>query len=219
MIRLIFIYSVSLLLGGCLSQGTQSVSRSVNQLIQSNQEIVYDSTKMRSTGAGVLRASFAGRASVYMGLHSLNAQTFDLLFVSNDGVGIELYNGQIRSTTKLQADIRSVVPLSGDPFFDGFKELHPSKTFFWKIHSDSGYGLIANSRYRLVGSDEIETAYGAWELSHWIESWSIKQLDYHTENHYWVDQDGIVVKSTQKPLPDNELMNFLLYSYKPVKMQ
>ena len=208
-----------LMLGGCLSAGTQSVANSVSQLVRSNIEIDYDDTKMRATGAGVLQAQFGGRASVYMGLHSRNRQTYDLLFVSNDGVGLEMYNGHIRATTKLAADIRSVTPLSGDPFFDGFIELHPAKTFFWKIQSTSGYGLIAHSRYRFSGTEQIQTAYGSWDLSHWVESWSIEELDYQVDNHYWVDKQGIVVRSIQQPLPDHERMNLSLYSYQPVMTQ
>jgi hypothetical protein len=219
MVKLISCLSIFLSLGGCFSPGSQAVINSINQLVQANSEVVYDDSKMRSTGAGVLKARFGERASVYMGLHSLNSQMYDLLFVSNDGVGLELYNGHIRSTVNLRANLQSVVPLAGDPFFQGFKNLHPSKTYFWKIHSSSGYSLIAQSRYRLVGSDAVETAYGLWDVSHWIEQWSIEHLDYQVENHFWVTADGIVLQSIQKPLPDTEVMDLLLFSYKPVAAQ
>jgi hypothetical protein len=188
MVKLISCLSIFLSLGGCFSPGSQAVINSINQLVQANSEVVYDDSKMRSTGAGVLKARFGERASVYMGLHSLNSQMYDLLF-------------------------------AGDTFFQGFKNLHPSKTYFWKIHSSSGYSLIAQSRYRLVGSDAVETAYGLWDVSHWIEQWSIEHLDYQVENHFWVTADGIVLQSIQKPLPDTEVMDLLLFSYKPVAAQ
>ena len=201
---------------GCVpaSSGTQAVYQSVETVVASRRAAPLDELRVRQTGAGVLRASFDGKSAVYLGLDRVDPVEYVMDFKSEDRRLLQLYNGQLRGSVGWPHDVLAVKALGADPFFDGFKDLHPAKTFFWTLDVPGvGSGLIAESRYQPTGTITVETLYGQWQLRQIEEVWVVDDLNFRRINRYWIDDEGIVVRSIQQTVPMLPEMDLTLHSY------
>ena len=203
-------------LTGCLSSGSTAVLESIQRIASERSSVVLDEALVRSTNAGVLRVSLDHKPPVFFELASIHPSRYLLSFVSVDGAVIQLFNGQIRGTHRLGSDIVKVAALADDPFDQGFTQIHPSKRYYWQITApEAGSNLVAQSRYQIIDQAPIQTLYGKWDTRLVEEKWSIDDLGYTATNYYWVDQNGLVVQSTQTPLPDSMTFHMRLESYQP----
>lgn len=215
-----FLKSVSIVavgaMTGCqlLSPGTEAVTQSVTTVIESKMTARLDRSLVKETGAGVLKASFDGARPIFLGLQRVDAQTYVMDFVGQDQRVIQIYNGQLRGTLGWPVDVVSVKALGRDPFFNGFDAIHPARTVFWAVNAPTvGVGLIAEARYTLSDSASVETLFGSFKARKVIESWAIEDLGFRRVNTYWIDADGIVLRSIQQVVPSQPEMDLTLYSY------
>ena len=214
--RTLILVAMALPLSGCglLSPGTQAISQSALTIVNSRRAAPLDTEYVRKTGSGVLQAAFDDAPYVYLGLHQIDPRSYILDFKSQDHRVVQLYNGQLRGTLGWPRDIVDITPLGADPFFDGFRAIHPSQTIFWAIDAPGvGVRLIAEARYADAGREMVDTLYGRWDLRRITETWSVADLEFSRTNTYWIDADGIVVRSVQQPLPSLPEMDLTLYSY------
>ena len=203
------------LLSGCasVSPGSQATFNTVVAVIESRNPQL-NTSLARKANAGVLKAGFDSSPPIFLGLDRVDPHSYVLDFKSQDHRVVQLYNGQLRGTLGWPRDIVDIASLGGDPFFDGFRAIHPSQTIFWTIDAPGiGVGLIAEARYADAGWETVDTLYGRWDLRRIKETWSVADLEFSRTNTYWIDADGIVVRSVQQPLPSLPEMDLTLYSY------
>lgn len=207
-------------LPGCLTPQSSAVVDSVRRVVSDRMPVELDRAKAAQSGLGLLGLRLDDRPMVYLGLDSIHPDRYVLNFVSTDGAYVQLYNGQVRGTHRLGADMLNLKPLADDPFESGFKTIHPARTYYWELVApDSVMHAVVETRYVSSVDVEVETLHGKWSTTLITEFWEIPAIEYVVENRYWIDQDGIVIRSEQAPLPDLPRFELVLESYKPSHMR
>ena len=218
--RALFALLTCTLLSGCLSSGSTAVFDSVQRLVDERRVVKLDRALVERTDAGILKVGIDRRRPVFFELHAIHPTRYVLDFKSVDGAFLQLYNGHIRGTYRLGPELLTLAPLADDPFDHGFTNTHPAKTYFWSLSVPTlGSSLVAESRYRFDGSESVHTLYGTWKARIVSELWEIPELNYRAENRYWIDPQGLVIKSVQAPVPLSATFNLKLESYRPVTVQ
>ncbi|MFM2482020.1 YjbF family lipoprotein [Celerinatantimonas sp. YJH-8] len=139
------------------------------------------------------------------------------VWISSNKESLVTRYGRIIRTEHLQdANISNITFDRHDPLADGLDGLAKANykaSGYVDMMPGYQYGLPFQTHYTVKGTVQQNIANHAKQLIQVDEDYVIPALNYHTVNHYWLDQHGLVWKSVQRPIPT--LPPFTLTLLKP----
>ena len=124
----------------------------------------------------------------------------DLLWASADNVIIATRRGRVVRTAGLPENLRQTISFTPDPVAEGLHEASGGETYvrFIDLDLENHYGLQVNSRFEVVGPEEITITEIDFDTILVREKNEAGALNWSFENLFWVDPaDGFVWKSRQ----------------------
>jgi len=200
---------------GCLSTGSSSVVRAVKTVINDRNQNTFSASQIESAGVGILEVQIGDRLPISMVLGGVDSETFILSFYSQDRARLDFLNGRLVRSRGFSTDVLEVAALAENPFLAGLHQLDWLQTYYWKVSLSPGArGLIATSRFSVGGDDTVQLGDQIIPVVRIFETWSIPELEFTNKNSFWVNRQGIVIRSQQKVGPDTPLLTALLRTYR-----
>jgi len=206
---------VPLMLNACVSASTSAVSDTVRAVVTDRREATLTDAQVSALGVGALELQIDSRKPITMILGEVDPDSFVLSFYSQDRARLDLMNGRLTRSRGFQRDYLENNPIGEDPFFDGLHTLDTLRTYYWRVSLGEGpRELVTRSRFAVEESPPIVLNGARIPVKRAVEYLQVPDLNFETENHYWFDASGVVIKSSQQLAPGYPRLKFLLRSYR-----
>lgn len=142
-----------------------------------------------------------------------SAQGSDRVWVSAQKEYVVTRYGRVVRTTGLEQNIADLHFNGQAPFAKGLASL---KAIDYKTSGTIDlmpgyhYGLPFTATYKVVGQELVDINGDKKSLTRVDEAYSIPSVNYHVTNYYWLNQQGLVMKSMQQPIPGFSSFNLTL---------
>ncbi|MFM2476527.1 YjbF family lipoprotein [Celerinatantimonas sp. MCCC 1A17872] len=199
--NLICIISFAVLVSGCTSD-SQMAYRTIRDALSTPSDVTISSAQLSKLPYAASYAQLGSNARALIILAS--AKGDERLWVTKEKEALVTRHGRIIRTDDLKKANFSVHFSFSDPLSGGIKALskHPKAHGVVDFMPGYHYGLAFSAEYKVVGKQTLIIGGVKRELTQVDERYSLAKLDFHTVNHYWLDNHGLVWQSRQQYIPN-----------------
>ncbi len=201
---------LSALIAGC-SQKIKDVGATLEQSIWGGKDIELSKERLQQLPYASLYARINQGHQIHMVLayaeQLSDKDPMKLKWITEDRVLIVTEGGRITKTLAMPKDNLAELSTKSYPF-GSETPTSWSVTYDWQ--PGYRYGYQAKIIRKLIGSETVDTPLKTFKTKHYIETVYFQSLKAGFDNHYWVDNQGRVVKTIQHIGPDMSRIELLL---------